>query len=78
MIKGMSIHESVKVKLSPAGVEMLKQKHRYGSFYLKVDKNGYYHSSLWRLMSDFGPNMGYGEVSPFVGDILSLEGETND
>lgn len=80
MIKGMSVHEGVKVKLSPAGIETLKQKYKNKNnfFSLRVDKDGYYHSLLWKLMNDFGPSMGYGEASPFIGDILSLEGEKND
>lgn len=68
-----NINESVKVKLTDLGVQILKDKNRYFSVD-SLDENGYCKFQLWELMSIFGDKMWGGSVIPFETDIIIDEG----
>lgn len=81
-------NETVKVKLYPAGVEILRYKHEelrkqikrmnnrdIGEFQLKLTDDGYYSVQLWSLIQDFGDSMKYGHDTPFNLNMIFEGGE---
>ena len=76
-----NINETVKVKLTPFGKEMLLKDHnefwsQYGKGYKsdfilpKEDEEGYSTWQLWILMKDLGKYCTLGGGNPFETDIL--------
>lgn len=78
----------VKVKLTPAGVEILRKRRErlnkivasrggkgFGEFELKVDEDGYYKTQLWMLFETFGSSMSVTQDQPFHLDIIIEDGE---
>lgn len=83
-----NLNEGVKVKLTKIGVETLKERHeelslhiqKHGGegledFTLNLDEDGYYHTQLWKLMSDFGDKLHIGSNTPFGLDIVIENGK---
>lgn len=83
-----NINEMVKVKLTPKGVGVLREKHRelnyfletrtcategLGPFKLKLDSDGYYKTQLWSLMEDFGEYMGITRELVFETNIILVK-----
>lgn len=80
----LNINETVKVKLTDSGIEILNNKHlkiqrimktnnpnhAEEAFVLKLDKDGYYLCQIWYLMSVFGPYTGVGKLLPFDTNII--------
>lgn len=67
-----NFNQTVKVKLTSKGEEVIKKKHKdydekikskgfnlesFSNFELKIDDEGYYETQLWSLMRDFGEYM---------------------
>lgn len=79
----MHLNDIVKVELSERGLAILKEEHynsqrvihkddikSYTPFKLRIVDNKYVEFMLWELMSLFGPYMTFGELSPFVGELI--------
>lgn len=78
-----NLNDNVKIRISPRGIEHLKNKHErlnaqfkglIGEFKApEVDKDGYTKMQLWCVMKDFGSEMGCG-MSPIIEtDIILLK-----
>lgn len=83
----MHINDWIKVRLTPAGVEILRQQHemmehrlmlRTGGtatsspFTVRTDEDGYTSFQLWDLMARFGPFIGLRKPEPFIGEMIVL------
>lgn len=76
-----NINECVKVKLTPIGVQILKDEHNelrkacpsIGRFKLKLDKDGYYKCQLHVLFNTFGEYINVGSETPFETEIVLLK-----
>ncbi|MCK1996805.1 hypothetical protein MPH47_06115 [Psychrobacillus psychrodurans] len=81
-------NETVKVRLYPAGIEILKYKHEelrkqikkmnthdIGEFKLNLSDDGYYSTQLWALIKDFGDSMNFGHDTPFNLNMIFVGGE---
>ena len=73
-MKTLNINSSVRIKLTPCGIQKLKRKH--GKLYFekciqpKVDKDGYCEMQLWDVMQTFGEDMCMGNMNlPFETNI---------
>lgn len=84
----VNANESVKVKLTEFGVQILRERHQelhkaikernnegLEPFKLITDEEGYYVTQLWILMSIFGHVMSMGYELPFSLDIVIKNGE---
>ena len=84
----VNANQTVKVKLTDLGVQILRQKHnelheaikkRNGKglspFKLYLNDDGYYETQLWSLMNDFGHVMTMGYEVPFHLDMIITNGE---
>lgn len=78
----------VKVKLTDFGISILENQHNelnkeikmrggkgLGAFHLQLDKDGYYCTQIWMLMSKFGHVMSMTNEIPFHLDIIIENGE---
>jgi len=55
----INLNSQVKIKLKPKGMIHLLENHKrivgqYGDYVPRLDKDGFYHTVLWSLISDFG------------------------
>lgn len=79
-MKKLSINSTVKIKLNPGGIEILRKQHEelkkvipgLGEYTPpKVDKNGYTDMQLWQVMKYLGPHLNVGDIqTPFNTYIL--------
>ncbi|WP_020621024.1 hypothetical protein [Paenibacillus daejeonensis] len=82
---GMHINDWVKVKLTDAGIEILRQQHEMlhhrlmqqtgrtsQPSNLRTDEDGYASFQLWDLMARFGPFIGLTKAEPFEGELIVL------
>jgi len=79
-VADFNINDYVRVKLTPMGIEILKQRHeQLMSFYkkgsidefnLRIDAEGYYKTQMWDLMQTFGAHLGLGARLPFETNII--------
>jgi len=69
-----NINEFIKVKLTPKGIAVLKERHRnlqrkfpkIGPFRMpQIDADGYTEYQMWDLMNTFGESIGLGFNIPF-------------
>lgn len=87
----VNINEEVKVKLTPFGIQVLKEQRdelneriigRGGKaikdYAPSVDKDGYTKFQLWDLMNRFGDLMHLGSQIPFETTIIMMNGEVLD
>lgn len=71
-----NINDMVKVKLTEVGDEIYVENRKKlsiaheGSGLPKEDSDGYSEWQLWRLMQEFGENLGNGQPLPFETTIL--------
>jgi len=71
-------NENVKVKLTEFGEKILKDDYdrlrlsfpKMKPYELRLDKDGYYETQLWHLMSTFGQYMELGRPEPFHLDMI--------
>ena len=79
----INLNDSVKVKLTDAGVDILKKQHKelyakilmvggeYSPFALRLDGEGHYEAPLWWLFKVFGEHISPGVETPIEGlDII--------
>lgn len=85
----MNFNNSVKVKLTGFGTDVLRQRHaefdRYlreekglqglGPFTVSVDDEGYTEYQIWDLMQTFGIYMAPAAPEPFESEMIFLKGE---
>lgn len=82
-----NFNDSVKVRLTNFGIEILKQQHNelnsriknrggkgLGEFSVNVDEEGYTTFQLWSLISKFGHVMQLGREVPFNGNMIFKNG----
>lgn len=72
----ININDTVRVKLTDNGREILRKNHedlkRYFpsiSDFKIEEKDGWYSSQLWELFQDFGPHISIGKMLPFETEI---------
>lgn len=85
----MNFNQSVKVKLTDEGVNILREQYeelerhyreRTGKdtvepFVHKTDEEGYSSFPIWQLMKKFGPHIVVGKPEPFKGEMIFLGGD---
>ncbi|CAH1053999.1 hypothetical protein [Paenibacillus pseudetheri] len=88
----MNFNQTVKVKLTEKGMNILREQHeelerhyqeRTGKdtvepFVHKTDEEGYSSFPIWQLMKKFGPHIALGKLEPFKGTMIFLNGEPTE
>ncbi|ASA22100.1 hypothetical protein [Paenibacillus donghaensis] len=84
----MNFNQSVKVKLTEFGEQILRNRHEklnlhylergvkdIGPYVSRADTKGYTSFQIWGLMNKFGPHIALGKPEPFKGEMIFRDGE---
>ncbi|OMD20672.1 hypothetical protein BJP48_30930 [Paenibacillus odorifer] len=84
----MNFNQSVKVKLTDFGEQILRNRHEewnlhylergakdIGPYVSKADSEGYTSFQIWELIQKFGPYMSLAKPESFKGEMIFLKGE---
>lgn len=73
MLVKLNINDTVKVKLTEHGKNLIKRRPEYYNWKLITDENGYSEWQLWHLFQTFEGHLGLGFTLPFETEIILIE-----